>query len=92
LKHLTPRATSMSIAPPNEIPEGVWSIVSTGENEAMEIHVKSETSRRLPLFRFQHAQSIMDRVYAYNNLWMKSFHFQKDTGLMFTEPARTLKN
>lgn len=92
LKHLTPRATSMSIAPPNEIPEGVWSIVSTGENEAMQIHVRSETSRRLPLFRFQHAQSIMDRVYAYNNLWMKSFHFQKDTGLMFTEPARTLKN
>lgn len=92
LKHLTPRATSMSIAPPNEIPEGVWSIVSTGENEATEIHVRSETTRRLPLFRFQHAQSIMDRVYAYNNLWMKSFNFQNDTGLTFTEPARTLKN
>lgn len=92
LKHLTPRETNMSITPPNEIPEGVWSIVSTAENEAKEIHVRSQTSKRLPLFRFQHAQSIMDRVYAYNNLWMKSFHFQKDTGLTFTKPARTLKN
>lgn len=92
LKHLTPRATRMSIAPPNEIPEGVWSIVSTVGNEATEINVSSETSKRLPLFRFQHAQSIMDRVYAYNNLWMKSFNFQKDTGLTFTKPARTLKN
>ncbi|XP_057873934.1 uncharacterized protein LOC131079905 isoform X2 [Cryptomeria japonica] len=97
LQSLIPRTSDMftapadEVLPPNVIP-GVLSVISTKVDGTRDIHVRSESPKRLPFFKFQHDRSIIDGRDS-KNLWMKNFSFEllKEKGLSLTNPVRALK-